>query len=125
MPILIVASAYLLLFPSRKGVQARFLVPTELRARLVQELPDGPVREKALALLDEFIELARGYSATTESILESYAAHTRSGNFTAASCIEMVQPAERARAATLREIVRIRQQLLGMLPAEQWSALFD
>jgi hypothetical protein len=37
----------------------------------------------------------------------------------------MVQPAERARADTLREIVRIRQQLLGMLPAEQWSALFD
>ena len=124
MPVLIAASALLILFRSSTPEHSSFLDPAALRDRVATELPDGEVRDRTTALAEELVEIARAYGATTAAAAAAYAAHTRSEDFTAETCIEVVRPAERARSDTLRRVLQIRRQLLEVLSTEQWSALF-
>ena len=113
----------LLLF--RGGGQASFLDPVALRDRIRDEVPEGQARQAALALADELLELARAYVAATKAVLDEYMLHTSRGTSSAESIIDIVGPLDRSRFETLREIVRLRQSLLGSLSPEEWQSVFD
>ena len=124
MPVLVTATLVSLVFLGG-GTQAGLLNPIALRDRIEDEIPDGDTQQKALALADELVKLARGYVATRKTGMEEYAAHTTGGTFTRESILEILAPLDEARTATLREIVRLRGAFRELLSAEEWRAIFD
>ena len=126
MPVLATAATLTLLFLAlRGGAGGSFLDPVVLRKSIDGKLSDGDSKDKALALADELVELAKTYRETADEALARYEEQVQTGKFSSESILELLGPLHEVRVVTLDGLARIRQAMLETLSDEEWSSIFD
>ena len=102
-----------------------FFEPGLLRDLLKSGLRDDePEQEASLALADELDVLLDRYATRVNSALDAYLETSMDPTIGATELTDQLEPLDRERADTMREIIDIRQRLLGLLNEEQWSRVF-
>ena len=123
MPVLVTLATINALF--RPGSeQISFLDPQALRARCNDVIDDTETRHRALLLTDELQRLARRYEKAVLASVEAYVSESVKWETSVNELIEQLEPWDRARGDTVRDIVRVRQSMRELLTTEQWKRVF-
>ena len=104
-----------------------FFDPALLRELLAEGL-DGEPGERvaeAMALADELETLIDNYIARVDSVIDGYIDVSEDPRANAATLNGRLAALDKERSKLMREIIRIRRSLAGVLSGEQWQAVFD
>ena len=103
-----------------------FFQPGLLQDQLEQGLrADEAEREPALAIADRLAGLLERYALSVENTLDAYAEFSSSPTANSTELIQRLQPIDRERQETMKEIIEIRQRLVELLDGDQWRRVFE
>ena len=122
MPVLVTIAAVSYLFGGSKE-KTSFLDPVGLRKK-IEKLPEGENRTKAIALVDRLDLLAQEHNAATDAAINAYITDVEKYETTTDQLEEDFEPLDQARAKVYRELIEVRQDLIGTLSQEEWDKVF-
>lgn len=104
-----------------------FFDPDQLRERLAEGLEDqsDAVRADAMALADELEVLVTQYRSRVERTVDAYIEASGDRAADASQLGKRLAAIDDERGELLRDIIRIRRDLVGRLTEAQWQAVFD
>ena len=111
----------------RGGPRLPFFDSELLRELLDQSLAEDPdvTLKKAHAIADRLEGALEDYRSSVDTTLDLYIEESTNHYMGAAALIDQMQPLDRKRADTLREIIEIRRALLNTLDEQQWRDTFE
>ena len=103
-----------------------FFDPEILREMLSesQEYVDYNEMQSALSIAERLESLLEHYSSKVEKSIDAYAEELSNPETNATDLIARLEPIDRERAQVLRSVIEYRGQLLGVLDASSWTAVF-
>ena len=123
MPVLVTIAAVTYLFSGGSKEKAGFLAPSALREKL-EELPEGSTRAEALGIADDLDSLADEYDESADDAMNKYAEDVKDWSSSVDELLGALEPSDRIRSKTIRELVRLRQRLVDALTPEEWDEVF-
>ena len=100
-----------------------FLDPVGLRKK-IEKLPEGENRTKAIALIDRLDRLAQEHEAATDAAIGAYIADVEKYETTTDELVDDFEPSDQARTNVYRELIEVRQAMVGILSAKGWDKVF-
>ena len=122
MPVLVTIAAVSYLFGGSKD-KTSFLDPVGLRKK-IEKLPEGENRTKAIALIDRLDRLAQEHEAATDAAISAYIADVEKYETTTDELVDDFEPLDQARTNVYRELIEVRQAMVGILSAKEWDKVF-
>ncbi len=122
MPVLVTIAAVSYLFGGSKE-KTSFLDPVGLRKK-IEKLPEGENRTKAIALIDRLDRLAQEHEAATDAAISAYIADVEKYETTTDELVDDFEPLDQARTNVYRELIEVRQAMVGILSAKEWDKVF-
>ncbi len=122
MPVLVTIAAVSYLFGGSKE-KISFLDPVGLRKK-IEKLPEGENQTKAIALIDRLDRLAHEHEAATDAAIKAYIADVEKYETTTDELVDDFEPLDQARTKVYRELIEVRQDLIGTLSPEEWDRVF-
>ena len=122
MPVLTTIMVVNYLFGGSKE-KTSFLDPVGLRKK-IEKLPEGENRTKAIALVDRLDRLAQEHEAATDAAISAYIADVEKYETTTDELVDDFEPLDQARTNVYRELIEVRQAMVGILSAKEWDKVF-
>ena len=122
MPVLTTIMLVNFLFGGSKE-KASFLDPVGLRKK-IEKLSEGENRTRAIALVDRLDMLAREHEAATGASISAYIADVEKYETTTDELVDDFEPSDQARTKVYRELIEVRQAMVGTLSAKEWDKVF-
>ena len=122
MPVLVTIAAVSYLFGGSQD-KTSFLDPVGLRKK-IEKLPEGENRTKAIALIDRLDRLAQEHEAATDAAISAYIADVEKYETTTDELVDDFEPLDQARTNVYRELIEVRQAMVGILSAKEWDKVF-
>ncbi len=122
MPVLVTIAAVSYHFGGSKE-KTSFLDPVGLRKK-IEKLPEGENRTKAIALIDRLDRLAQEHEAATDAAISAYIADVEKYETTTDELVDDFEPLDQARTNVYRELIEVRQAMVGILSAKEWDKVF-